>query len=45
MDGASKSALVADFVDRYTPHSFRSAQAIGCPLIDSIKALCPNVAR
>ena len=43
--GASKSTLVAPFVDRYAPHRVCSAVAVWYPLIDSIKALRPNVAR
>jgi lysophospholipase L1-like esterase len=36
---------VARFVDRYTPPGVCSADAIGRPLIDLIKALRPNVTR
>jgi hypothetical protein len=43
--GISKFALVAQFVDRYPPYRVCSAPAIGCPLIDFIKALRTNVAR
>jgi len=42
---ASQPALVAQFVDGYSPDRVSSAQAVGGPLIDSIKALRANVAR
>jgi hypothetical protein len=38
-------ALVADFVDLYTPHQVCSTQAISRPPIDPVKALRTNVAR
>src|SRR5437773_406503 len=40
-----KSALVADFVDRYTPHRVCSTHAIRCPPIGLIKALRADVTR
>jgi hypothetical protein len=45
MGDLSKSTLVADFVDHYAPYRVCSVVAIWHPLIDSIEALRPNVAR
>jgi hypothetical protein len=45
MGDPSKSTLVADFVDHYAPYRVCSVVAIWHPLIDSIKAFRPNVAR
>lgn len=39
-----KCALVADFVDRYTPDRVSFAHAIACPAVDLIKPLRANVA-